>query len=35
MALSRWLGRFAVGSSNDSFSVDATAKTCTAGNYYV
>lgn len=35
MALSRWFGRFAVGSSNDSFSVDATAKTCTAGNYYI
>jgi len=30
-----WLGRFAVGASNDSFTVDATAKTCTAGNYYL
>lgn len=35
MPLSRWLGRFAVGASNDSFSVDATAKTCTAGDYYL
>ena len=35
MALSQWLGRFTVSSSNDSFTVDATAKTCTAGNYYM
>jgi hypothetical protein len=31
----QWFGRFAVGASNDSFSVDATAKTLTAGNYYI
>jgi len=35
MALSRWFGRFAIGANNDSFLVDATAKTCTAGNYYL
>lgn len=35
MALSRWLGRFAVGASNDSFSIGANAFTLTAGDYYL
>lgn len=31
----QWLGRFAVGATNDSFSIGANAFTLTAGNYYL
>jgi len=31
----QWIGRFAIGSSNDSFSIASNAFTLTSGNYYI